>query len=811
MENWAIVIGVDRYWTEQASLKGAVADALRMRDWLLDPAGGDVPEKNVALALSPLPGNEPAGLNHVEATTTNVINLIADLFQRSKGEGERLYFFYAGHGLTARVNQRDESTLVADDFGPNTPNNSLALRSLWEFFETTRFKDQFLFVDACRNIPWEGVEFEVGRWPRPRQRDPGSPPTQQFILYATSPGLKARELREVGNERGAFTEVLLAGLRGAGTAKAWSAETQDYQVRWERLVDHVKGQLEERRYAVGAGPAQDVFQIPQDSGARGVAGRERNPILAHFPSGAFPPERLTVDLKPRAVHAAEVIVLDESAEPIEAKPQIAGAPVEFSLPPRTYALHATAPQYAKAVRRPPVDLYGAVEIPLELLRAPEGTAAPTNGGVAAPSPGAAGTGELRVHCSDPLGPLEIADAAGAVVVVGTGEIAGALTAGFYRARLCLPGAAVVEQSVELTPGVSQTVELEPPAAPPGPVVRDVLQKIGAEVGPDNTIDVSKVTGPIASPHLSTILTLAGGVAAHDPGYGRQLRRLGLKAFKQSIPSGCKSGLYLLLGADAKDTKQADQIISGLRLRTWALGEPVPKARERPSKVAKLPGIGEFGTGAAVGPHWLSVEVEGDRPAVFALAQLPRRFTMITLVLEGNQARAYQYLPSLSPDESTHPRELRRIELLQRLLLSGSLEAGIDEARELMRAKELDPLAGCVGAYIFLRQGRVKELRTVVGKLVRLYPELSDCHVLKGEYEAAAGHEAAARKAFAEAIEAGVPIFGEGLTRLLEGLRTYELDHPRAKVVDAVFRNHLSGSMWSVWTPEKLDAGKVLVA
>jgi hypothetical protein len=63
------------------------------------------------------------------------------------------------------------------------------------------------------------------------------------------------------------------------------------------------------------------------------------------------------------------------------------------------------------------------------------------------------------------------------------------------------------------------------------------------------------------------------------------------------------------------------------------------------------------------------------------------------------------MPSLSPDESTEPGGLRRLELMQRLLLRGSLEAGTEVAVELLRGKKVDALAGCLGAYIFLRQGR----------------------------------------------------------------------------------------------------------
>lgn len=331
--NWAVVVGIDHYWSEKASLKGAVRDALKMRDWLLDPAGGGVPKENMALILSPA-GKKPAGVKAPEATTASIVNSIADLLKRSKGEGERLYFYYAGHGLTARVNQRDENALVCSDFTDVLTTNSLALRSLWEFFETVQFQDQFFFVDACRNIPWENVEFEVGRWPLPRKRDPGQPPAQQFILYATSPGLRSQELQEAGNERGAFTEVLLDGLKGTSNAKAWSPDKENYQVRWERLVDYVKGTLEERRLAVGQGVAQDAFQIPQDTGAHGVAGRARNPVLAEFAANAFPDEKLRIVLSPNeVVPVAEVTVLDEAAMPVQTKNQLAGLPVEFTLPP----------------------------------------------------------------------------------------------------------------------------------------------------------------------------------------------------------------------------------------------------------------------------------------------------------------------------------------------------------------------------------------------------------------------------------------------------------------------------------------------
>jgi len=166
--NWAVVVGVDRYWSDAAHLKGAVRDALAMREWLLDPPGGDVPADNLQLVLAPGPnGAQPeADVEWALGTKANIIVAINDLMQLSGGQGERLYFYFAGHGLTARVSNRDESALLGTDFTSINTDNSIALRSLWEYFETTQFADQFFFVDACRNVPpWgEGAEFELGRW-----------------------------------------------------------------------------------------------------------------------------------------------------------------------------------------------------------------------------------------------------------------------------------------------------------------------------------------------------------------------------------------------------------------------------------------------------------------------------------------------------------------------------------------------------------------------------------------------------------------------------------------------------------------------
>jgi caspase domain-containing protein len=811
--NWAIVIGIDRYWKKEACLKGAVQDALTMRTWLLDKAGGNVPEENIALILSPVAGNEPKDVQAAEATNAGILNAIHDLLQKSKYEGERLYFFYAGHGLTARINQRDENALVCSDFTEVLTTNSIALRSLWEFFETVQFQDQFFFVDACRNIPWENVEFEIGRWSLPRKRDPGLPPTQQFILYATSPGLPAQEMQEAGNERGAFTEVLMKGLGGAGKAKVWSPEKQNYQVRWERLVDHVKDELEARRLAVPAGVGQDVFQIPQDAGAHGVAGRERTPTLASFPDGAFDKEKLVILLQPDdVVPVAEVIVLDESAVTVDTQKGRTGTPVEFSLPPKTYALHATAPQYDRAVARPPIELYGACKVPLDLTPTAQGEAPPAGNGAPTRSldaEPAAVAADLVVLGHDPLVPVEVADATGRVLQVASGRVSlPGLAPGFYRLRLLSPGDKVVEETIEHVPGPARTVELEAPA--PSPIVNKLVKTIDAPLaGGRNTFEVSEAAGPVASPHLSTILTLAGGAAVQgDPGSGEKLRKLGLGAFKDVL--GEDPGVYVVLGADSPDSEVARSYLTNAKLRVWKIGEPVPRDYLTLRELEKFPGIGEFAQPAPPGAYWLSLEPEGENAIAFALATLPGRVTMLTIELREGQMQIFQYLPSPTADASSDPDALRRVELLERIMLDGRLDSGGDLAQEVFDREIDDPLAGALACYLFLRVGRVAELGEAVERLTSAYGELSDLHVIRGEYEAASGRPEAAKAAFTKAIEVGVPIFGEGLTRLLEGLRAYEIEHPVKTLVKFVFDEHMSGSMWSVCRPSKVVPGELLV-
>jgi hypothetical protein len=160
--------------------------------------------------------------------------------------------------------------------------------------------------------------------------------------------------------------------------------------------------------------------------------------------------------------------------------------------------------------------------------------------------------------------------------------------------------------------------------------------------------------------------------------------------------------------------------------------------------------------------------------------------------------------------------VRDAEHAQRLMLAGRLAALEPLARQLAGAAAEDPLAACLAGYALLRRGRDTEIGPIADSIIAVAPEIADAYVLRGEAYAAAGKQQQSNQAFAEAVSVGIPLFGEGLTRLVEGLRVAAFAHPRASIVRHLFQRHLRGTMWSVFVPQprarstKLEPGRLVV-
>jgi hypothetical protein len=248
-------------------------------------------------------------------------------------------------------------------------------------------------------------------------------------------------------------------------------------------------------------------------------------------------------------------------------------------------------------------------------------------------------------------------------------------------------------------------------------------------------------------------------------------------------------------------------------RVWPAGDPVPPDGEsRPLEPTDSGVVSIVWPLKEAGPHWLSIEPgDEEKPTVVSLLALQGRLASVVAQLEPGRLRLYQVHPLTRPDPSNEPDRMRRAEHLQRLLLGGRLDGAEDLAGEVASHASDDPIAGCLAGYVLLRLGAYEPLADLASTIVEIAPLLSDAYILRGEYEASYKNEEGRNQAFADAVGSGVPIFAEGLTRLVEGLRASGFFHPRGALVRYIFQRHARGSMWSAFTPRsKFTAGRLVI-
>jgi hypothetical protein len=243
-------------------------------------------------------------------------------------------------------------------------------------------------------------------------------------------------------------------------------------------------------------------------------------------------------------------------------------------------------------------------------------------------------------------------------------------------------------------------------------------------------------------------------------------------------------------------------VAALRVRAWPVGKPqcgdeMPLV---PSEAGIAGAVLPIATLPATGSltYWVSLRPERTAPLV-PVPILPGRLALLVAQLDDDRLRLFQAHPRIEPHGETADA-LRRVEYLERMLAAGRLDVAEPLAADLARTASDDPFAGLVAGYVLLRLGRHEALDGLASAILAAAPGLADAYVLRGECAARQGRHEASMQAFADAANAGVPLFGEGLTRLLEGLRTAALMHPRGAIVRHMFQRHVRGSMWASFEP-----------
>lgn len=773
MPNYAVVIGINAYRESGrfGPLARPVGDAIRMAEWLLDPGNArGVAEDDLILLLGPnddealgpildamaLPPDRLAAVgrrlgrlavlsNRREAGFDQINRAVREVHDRAGDRGERLYVYYSGHGLSAATDALGndvEDALVPADYDPTSPRLAVSIPSITRTFLATSCREQFFFFDCCRNRLDREEIARVGRLTPHR----GRIPTDQYIYNATALGLAALE------GEGLFSDMLLKGLDGVGSAKAYSPMTGSYEVRAGRLFRYLREGFEGLSRGAFVGGGEGVEAQPQRPRLGGDHGGD--PVLKTL--DAVPAVRLRVEPETppgiaSGTKVADVRVFGEGLPPEPPRDVLAGAPVDIPLAPRFYMVQA-APRPGLEGPPPAVrEVYDdPTRHPLKLTPALAAAAKPDRGSILDADPDA--PARLTISADDPMAAIELLDSAGSPVrdAVGLGRlVCTGLAPGVYRARMRPPEGRAVEEVVALAPGRDVTVRLRtvdggrrPPFRGGGGAFQGIRLVVSGEV-------VVPAPGRAIDPDLARRLATPGGVADYLDALEVRIRPMG--------------------GED---------------------GEP--------GRLTRAGATGRLDRELPPGPYFLTVAEPARRATTFATVVLDGRTTEL-VVHQGPDARVDVAL-FMPPARGEASETTRPVDALQRLVREGESRLAAAAGERLLRSSPLDPVAGMLVGLLRLREGRPDAAADLADRLVDRFPGLPDGHALLGLLRMRGGDPAGAREAFRDALARGLPLLAPLLPTAADAVAALGVEFPRAPLLDEVADALVPGLLWTARRP-----------
>lgn len=265
---YAIIIGISEYKLVP-SLQYAHKDAEAFETFLLSDAGGKVPKSNIETFL-----NENANRNNV----ADAISIVA----RKAKPGDRVYFFFAGHGDMEDLTQIENGLLLLY----NSPHgNYFGMKDdVLEILDLKRYLSplsqrgiQMIFiVDACHSGNLKGGVEGVQQTASALAASWG----KEYKILSCQPNQVSLESREWGGGRGLFSLQLEEGLKGLADknndGKVSFSELQRY------ITDQVATFSEEKQIPVVTGDLSKPFVIvnPAILAALKKQKAENYPLLA---------------------------------------------------------------------------------------------------------------------------------------------------------------------------------------------------------------------------------------------------------------------------------------------------------------------------------------------------------------------------------------------------------------------------------------------------------------------------------------------------------------------------------------------------
>ena len=216
-KNWAIAIGIDSYYN-LTPLKYARRDAEAIAGFCLDEA--DFQQVDLFTENAPPIATDYGPPLRSDPTLGNLERFLEVRFEQPfLDAGDNLWFFFAGHGK--RYGGRDY--LMPIDSSPrNIERTGLAIRDIADRLRGSGADNVILMLDACR-----------GEGDRDGGEGIGVEQQQGVVtLFSCSPNELSYEIDEL--QQGAFTHVLLQGLRIQGEGNCATVE---------RLYQHLRYQV----------------------------------------------------------------------------------------------------------------------------------------------------------------------------------------------------------------------------------------------------------------------------------------------------------------------------------------------------------------------------------------------------------------------------------------------------------------------------------------------------------------------------------------------------------------------------------------
>jgi hypothetical protein len=243
VEDYAIVVGINAY-PRLRPLKGALKDATKFAEWLKNPSGGALPERNVELVISP---EEPQLNLRKAAPIQEDIDAALTRFgvERGKRIGRRLYFYFAGHGIGTAFN---EVGMLMAHAAMTALKRNIGLARYRDYLHEHALFDQIVFIIDCCRDRTGGVETAGPDFTNTGDGPAGA--VDDFTIMAAAYGERAFEPPPVdgGEPRGLLTAAVLEGLGDSALADGSGRFTSGSLERYiKRRVPEMAGDVKVRQ------------------------------------------------------------------------------------------------------------------------------------------------------------------------------------------------------------------------------------------------------------------------------------------------------------------------------------------------------------------------------------------------------------------------------------------------------------------------------------------------------------------------------------------------------------------------------------